>query len=135
MSDDDCDSSPCSRWRSLRRKLLLKYGDITVSRLIDTVHLMVDKQPRKALRKSLNKYHGDVCDIFGMDASTLLDDDSDEDMKEPQHSPHRRGGNFLHPLSHLAEAPSSIDDPSPPSEPPAPADSADPRHRSEVTDP
>ncbi len=79
MSDDDNQNDPVSRWRSLRSKLLLKYGDISASRIIDTVNLMIHKLPKKSLRKTLGKYHNDVYDIFGMEPEPLLDD-GDEDV-------------------------------------------------------
>jgi hypothetical protein len=96
--------------------LLLKYGDVTVNRLIDAVHLAVQRKPRKALRKSLNKYHGDVCDIFGMDASTIIDDSSDDEP--PPVSPPRRGGLFDRPHIHFGD-PLSTAEPSAPIEAPS----------------
>ena len=100
MSDDDNQNTPGSRWRSLRSKLLLKYGDISANRILDTVHLMVQKFPKKSLRKTLGKYHNDVYDLFGMEPESLPDDDDEDVVHQHGRKPVKNDRHVLE-LSHV----------------------------------
>ena len=93
MSDVE-EVNPRTQWRSLKSKLLLKYADVSMITLVDTVNLMVQKLPQKALRKSLNKYHDNVCDLFGMEPVSLLDDEDDLDIHPHGHRPGK--GSHIH---------------------------------------
>ncbi len=64
-------------WRLLRDKALdHHYGSREI--FVNTVNAMVQKLPKKSLRKSLSKYHDDVCDLFGLPPDPFIDEDENK---------------------------------------------------------
>ncbi len=61
-------------WRLLRDKALERHYN-SLEQFVDTVNVMVQKLPSKSLRKTLSKYHDDVCDIFGLPPDPYIDED------------------------------------------------------------
>jgi hypothetical protein len=86
------DTDKVATWWRLLRDKALEYHYSSRDLFVNTVNVMVKKLPTKTLRKTLSKYHDDVCDIFGLPPDPFIDEDeialsSHNKKKMTQHRP------------------------------------------------